>query len=73
MPWSFYFGLRAPNIKEELIVENDVCVEYLWMDLIAAALDDRLEPDSRIGACLWSWLRLWPLLLEFLPVHLPEH
>ena len=42
------------------------------MDLIAAALDDRLEPDSRFGACLWSWLRLWPLLLEFLPVHLPE-
>ena len=43
------------------------------MDLIAAAsLDDRLEPDNRFGACLWSWLRLWPLLLEFLPVQLPE-
>ena len=50
-------------------------LQSTWMDLdliAAAALDDRLEPDSRFGASLWLYFRLWPLLLELLPVHLPE-
>ena len=45
---------------EELTVKNHVFVaEYLWMDLIAAALDHRLEPDSWCGDLVLAFGHGW--------------
>lgn len=59
--------LETPHI-EELTKNHDAFVEYLWIALTAAAA---VACDTRFVA-VSSWLRLWPLLLEFLPVYISE-